>query len=28
LVVQRHLSSAWNDGMDGLRRHLEEHLQA
>ena len=24
LVVHRHLSSAWNDGMDGLRRHLEQ----
>jgi uncharacterized protein YndB with AHSA1/START domain len=22
-LVHRHLSSAWNDGMDSLRRHLE-----
>ena len=28
LVVHRHLSSAWNDGMDGLRRHLEEQVSA
>ena len=28
LVVHRHLSSAWNDGMDGLRRHLEEQASA
>ena len=28
LVVHRHLSSAWNNGMDGLRRHLEEQAGA
>ena len=28
LVVHRHLSSAWNDSMDGLRKHLEEHASA
>jgi uncharacterized protein YndB with AHSA1/START domain len=28
LVVRRHLGSAWNDGMDGLRRHLEEQASA
>ena len=24
LIVHRQLSSAWNEGMDGLRRHVEE----
>ncbi len=28
LVVHRHLSSAWNNGMDGLRRHLEDQASA
>ena len=28
LVVHRHLSSAWSDGMDGLRRHLEDQVSA
>jgi uncharacterized protein YndB with AHSA1/START domain len=27
-IVHRHLSSAWNDGMDGLRRHLEAQTRA
>ena len=28
LVVHRYLSSAWSDGMDGLRRHLEDGASA
>jgi len=28
LVVHRHLSSAWNDGMEGLRRHVEHRAGA